>query len=882
MYSFLREHAIANVWCSPYQDRQYTFKAARLTSPTGIRRRIRIMYRDYGLPDTGSLWHVYQIGQLHPAIMGLLDIQSAWVSFNYVVNQSNMIIDLYGERGNHLPLTHGYIQVTANRNVIVAIRKDARFDVDFMGESLFFRFYTNAFYGSVRSDDYPYATYANGMNVGSVSDKTAMAQQYATYAAMPGHTNAFINGRLVDALTVANMAIGDYAELVWDGSVKRIVDIPIPDCPTFLSELDNTRKYILHYGGVDVDTIEYFDDVDIYLVKKDALGHFTGIYYHRNLRSAVRMLTHRDYAIRIDHVQALVDGLGDGTLIEDMTVRMIIRRAGFKRPLVDENSRIKELYKLSDEDLIAALTGTLSTLAEWSAPKLETAGYVELMRAKQTEVTQALIDRAYGYNAISKLVADSPIKVVDFSGTKGVDLSFSLQFGATLCEYGADGYLLGIYNHPSGTRYYCQNADATLVEAYIGERRDRFDEYRDTHNNGTPFTIDPFYGWRFYTCPDDGVGNPTEAWVDVTDDPSVVVVNTANEVVWSINPNLTHTLIVSDRYNVVNLITPQTDRVDDTLFFQLTSIQSDGVDEAPINLVFPKGTVYLWMNGKALIEGIDYKIEWPNVMVYNKRYRHQTGIDVDVIYAFISGHPSAALEREQDQDSGFVKWGLLSRNSIYDIRDDKVSRITVGGAVVHRDDLLFSEADSGVAVDESLNGMPYAIDDVIVPLHEVTVSTMRSMRAVSKDLDRRISNYMTPLLPEPEKTLPTTTPILHRLYSPFFLIVTRMMLGEYIDRAKVESTYTEMELQSWLADYEWALAYDPAYQGIDEQYQYVHPHAYNFKVSVNIYQYQFLDRVNAVYFNGRLDMATHYQVVPYESGTNLTVLALDTYLGAFE
>ena len=78
MSNFIIDHAIDNVSCSRFQDKQYVIKAKLITKPTGVLNRIQVLGRFLTLPELGVRYHVYQIGRLPPNKLGLISKDFSW------------------------------------------------------------------------------------------------------------------------------------------------------------------------------------------------------------------------------------------------------------------------------------------------------------------------------------------------------------------------------------------------------------------------------------------------------------------------------------------------------------------------------------------------------------------------------------------------------------------------------------------------------------------------------------------------------------------------------------------------------------------------------------------------------------------------------------
>ena len=78
MREFLVQHALDNVWCNPEQDNQLLIHAFKLTPQYGVVNEHRIMLRTVRMPETGKRYHVFQVGQVYPSLLGLLKVQPSW------------------------------------------------------------------------------------------------------------------------------------------------------------------------------------------------------------------------------------------------------------------------------------------------------------------------------------------------------------------------------------------------------------------------------------------------------------------------------------------------------------------------------------------------------------------------------------------------------------------------------------------------------------------------------------------------------------------------------------------------------------------------------------------------------------------------------------
>lgn len=843
MNSYLVTHAKRHVWCTPDQDWQLRLAPARLTRINGAVNAAHVLWEDVSLPTRHDAYHLYQIGQLSPKRLGVQLPVGQWTSLVSHCNENHLIVDLYNDNGLQYPRCLAHLRMNKDRNVLLAVKIDDRMPFDLNRDTLYVRVYTNAFFESDRADPTLDFTYVRGEKITSVGHGVQVQNAYHQYLAKRGVAYAFVNGRFVNDLGPTTSQVGDVVEFVYDSTIKAVVDIPINGLPTFNSLLDLKRKYLLHYGGFDEDLIEYLDDIDFWVIRKQGGGKFTGVYYHKNHVDAVRMLTHRDYSIPVPYLSSYVTHNPELEKVNQTTLRLHLRHSGYRRPLVFEHHRIHELYKLPVATRRRALLGLDSVVPEWRADQLELSAYPRVMGSREKDITAELVEEAYGYNALSVALAQTPMSVVTDPTRPYVPLRVGLWEESTHYEYNVDGHLLGQYLHVTGDRYYPRNEDCVLVESVRGRTGLTLDAW---YGNAS-VTLSPDKHYRFYRCAMVG-GRPTEAWEDVTDTDAYQLVG--DLCVWRHDPLLWYGQVRSDTVNLGYQF--DLTRRDGLLVFSVLSTERHGEGTLTKPLYVPPGKFDLWLNGRALIENLDYVVHWPEVVIVNKSHL-VAGTQRVVLRGM--GFCDTTLAREVYADVGFVSHGELSRNDRFDLRDDRVMRVVVGGAVYQKDELVYAE-DGGVVVPGVANGTPYVIDDILVPLREFAPTDTYTLRARSKAVDQRVSDYLSLKLPEVEKPTPNMIPERYAIYSPLCSKVMYDLQHGLLGGDALRQHYNDQDVTAWLADYLWLLKYDPTQDTNlpDANYVAVHPHNLLIEQSLDIYQYTFLERVVRLFLNNRVDL----------------------------
>jgi hypothetical protein len=492
------------------------------------------------------------------------------------------------------------------------------------------------------------------------------------------------------------------------------------------------------------------------------------------------------------------------------------------------------------------MLGLESTVAVWRADNLEAAMYPKIMRDLGPGIDRSMVQQAYGYNAISKLVADTPQKVTVLTRDRFATMPFGLQNAATCYEFDADGLLLGYYPHTSGVYYNPRNEDCRLIEALVGVGSDTL----DTIYNAATSTIDPVYDYRYFKC-SMVAGTPSYNWLMATEGVDYAFVN--DKLVWLLDRVKWYTAVRDDRKFLTYSI--DITALDGLYYFpiQVTEKRSDG-NYYKQNMNLKPGKLELFMNRHAMIEGLDYFLNWPFVTITNREFLLEGNTQNVIVRA--SGFPQDDMSMQPPAEFGFVQHGLLSRNNRFDIRDDKVMRMIVRGKTLTRDKLAFAEEHNGVYLTDVVkNGSPYLIDDVVVPLRNLVDENTYSLRAKSRTIDSAISDYLTLKLPQPVIADPNIIEERYEVFSPFACKVMFDLINGLIWDDQMKAYYGDVDIKRWLKDYEYLLAFDPCKQGVDTRYVSIHPHHLSYEVELDIYQYNFLNRAIAFYLESKVDIS---------------------------
>jgi hypothetical protein len=848
MYDFLVKHAIDNVWCDPEQNKQYIFELAKLTPKDGVLNTVSIFKNNISLPLQNVRFHVYQIGQLWSSSLNLPLNNNQWTTISSACNTNDVIVDLYTNVGIELPRFQTWYKVLPDMNLIIAVLNQPKINVDLSIDPLFFRIYSNAFFASGRTNGDSFVK-VEGVVVKTVDDIITLQVSFNAVNSLSGVTYAFVNGIKVNTVDLISVMIGDVVEYVYDGSVYKVVDLPIASLQSFTSILDNENKYLLHYPGAGDETIDYQDDIDFFLIQPTSTNRHVGLYYHKNRVDSIRMVTHRDYSMVAAYMVAYLNTLPNWVDLNALTVRMHIRKNGYQRTVLTENNRILELYKLPETEIVQAMIGVNSTVPYWSAAVLENSAYTKLMDINYTGITRALVEEVYGYNLISNLLGNTPSLVDGSSGELLAPVPYGLTRYSVVYEYDASGLLLGWYVHIYGTEYVAVNPTCVMVEMIAGVL-DSNNQLDESYGDQT-VQLDPTADYRMYTTPIAN-GNPTNAWLDVTGTDKYTITN--NLLTWHVDPTLFYTLVRSNKQVLAYDLMLVADN--GLVSFSLTTGQTRNGKTSQWVMQVPMGELEIFLNGHSLIEGVDYIFKFPEVIIININYLVDILTTAQRITVRYTGFCNKDMTSDVKAETGFIEYGLLSYNGKFNVRDGKVIRITVGGKYYSRDQLQFAESSPGITVPNVLNGMAYSIKDVVVPLRGFAITDTYTLRTASQVIDASISGYLTAFAPQPIVPTPNVVSPIQITYSPLVCKILFDMKSGAINDPRLLNQYNDTVVNEICAKYLYLLPYDPANPANQTNTNYVRvlPHYLPTFMTVNIYQFKFITRVIALYLNNAVNL----------------------------
>ncbi len=851
-YDYLRKQALKDVWRMPGIDRQFIITPQRITKKYGRKKHIDVAWETYRLPDATSTWHVYDASALSPIVLNLFRRCEGWTPLSDSTNKRGVYINAYVDSGVELPRFDSYYRYTNSGALLIAFKVNKKFIPDLEKDTVSFRVYSGAAIniGQMPPISNQIGTYGAYINV--PADLATLEDQLELVPA-GAHINLYHNGIWYAELQDMSIKPGDWVEFIYDTSVYKTYEFAVKDLFHYNSTMDSDQKYLLHPPGSS-DVLDFYDDIDIYVYQKVAGVPLRGIYFHKNEVSAVRQLTHRDYGIRTRNfapISRVLNALTEPNIpapVDSLYIQLVIRDGNIQNSkLTYEHTRLFELYKLNNTDIVRAMQGIDANVPFWAAPELEKSFYAYGLRCSYNELTKEVAESIYGYNASAKIVGDTPVKLTS-PNPQDVPIPIRMQHGCTMYEYDSEGLMIGWYQHLGGPTYRPRNDETVYLEGIVGLGADRIDQLQNIRQT----QLNEVFTYRIYNG--SLIGNVVQpTFEDVTGSDKYKVEN--GLFTWLSTRAADYPIVMSDSkfYAKDYDIRPHFGTMIITLQSQQTRPTGDGF----YNLPFPLGQIDVFLNGYSLLKDLDYFVDFPRVHIVNKDYLKNAMTEDQKVHIRFVGFPTKTFEFTNDGDVGFIEHGFLSNNNRYDLRDDKVQRVVIGGKLYTKSELEFSEEHQGVSITDPANGLPYMVKDMLVPVKPYTVVDMYELRKKSQEVDKIVSDYLTLKLPQPPRGELMAITRKYEVFSPFTnQLITDLRSGAISLPLRL-SGFDRQEVVTICKPYEYLLQIDPLKSPHlqDERFVAVHPHGYPQAVGVSANAYRFMTKVVEIYCDGKMTLS---------------------------
>lgn len=841
----IQRFALEKIYCAPSQDRQFSFNLVRVTKKDFPVKRSAVVYGvSKYLPGNNEFYHVFLIGNLSPTVINLLKqkrewFRDKWINVEEDMNSRNFILQLYNEDGVMYPRKYLYYSFIDEGTILVAMQITQSLRRNFEVETFkYLRVYSNTYFNS---KEFNTASVRHGIKchvslVDTNADKVAIQNQIISYEKQGGGTFIYVNGYYTDNLNL-NIPNNSYIEILYDQSILSKEKFPIATLRTFESTKDNRVKYLL-FRTKRSNRIQYDDDNEIYISTQNELVT-KGVFFYSHRDYAIRNVTDKDYSLYtafVNNQASRLSGLTTGS-VQDKQIILYTRKSGLTRELIYSSLKLHELYKLPENVEKDVLSNMNFTIPELRAEYLENSDYFTLTSIPKLNLaTKELATNAVGYNGVTYYYGNSPVKRTNTD--LYVNVPHLYRTPSYAYEYDEQGKLAGQFI-TDGPIYIVSNASATHVEFIKGTTPVYFDKLY-SHDETISVRNSEY---RLLSTYYNGVTRLT-GWEDVT------------SLYSKSNGAITLNEISGKKVKIVYLDQPLTydlelSLVDGVLYFPLSVKEDRGTGIQKHSLDLPYRNIEVFLNGHRLTYQVDFFIEFPYIGICNKTYLDYS-TDKQRIHIRAHGFTLDKEDINKLEINGFVNNGVLARNNLYDIRDDRVFSVFIKGKLYDRSQVIWSEEDNSVRTTHPLNGYPYTISEPLIPIKEITGLDTLPYFNKNLQLNKSIANLYNLIFPEPKTNTFNVISGHHYLYSCITSKIIYDMLDGNIPSSMYMTPYNDDTILQLLNDkYRILYKLDPIFKEYPDNVVAIHPHCGNSPIELSLHQYRFITNVVRIITKGK-------------------------------
>lgn len=827
---------IKNIYAAPKQDSQFSFKLYKI-SQKSFKDNAEIYNVIKRLPTTGQPYDVYVMGNIAPTYINLLKqeydwYRDSWINLSEDMVDRGVIIHAYDTNGIMYNRSKIYYSFIDQNSLVFAVLKDGWNNGSLIDTShMYIHFYSNLYFNTDEFFSLPvsigidYITATVYSNV----DKVDLQEWVIDNQLNGGMCFIYVNGFLFDRVTL-DIANGSVVEIVYDQSVVSKEITPISNLRQFASTKFSSTRYLLTRDRV-LNVMEYYDDTELYITTGN-LANNNGLFYYRHSLDAMFMGTDKDYTLNSQYVNNMANYLSTvkAGAAQDKQIVLYARKNANNRPLVYSEMRLHELYKLPKDKQTSILDGSGSSITELRVENIENSPYFNIASNPNVfTLPKEIFMQAIGYNAVSYYFG---FNYLVKGQSPNLPVAPLYQEPSTAYEYDLDGKMLGYYA-TTGTIYTCTNINTKYVEFIKGVTPAVYNDYY-APNATVTLSYDDYVVLSAVFQGEQRLAD----WIDITNTAQAVKSN--NSIILNAPANHRVCVIYLNEPNIYDLTV---DINQGFIYFPITQYRYVGNTASNTITSVYYSSIELFLNGYRLVEGLDFFMAYPYISICNKRYIDHT-LSEQNIHIRCHGFSIDASGVNLQETRGFINNGVLSRNSVYDIRDDRVMSVYIDGKFYPRVGLLYAEEDNTVRVNDPLNGKPYVMSEPLISIKQVSgLDTMEWYR-VAKAKDGRLRDFFTSTVPETPINDFNVIQTRHTLYSPLVSKIIVDLLENVIDPSTYNQPYDDSLIINLLdTSYKDLLPLDPTKQTLQPSLVDVHPHIGNTIIDVNIYQYRFLSNL---------------------------------------
>lgn len=868
LYKNLINKLDSDLWFNSRLDRNGIFLSNKLSHPRGNIGTINYPRNQYTLPDNTSTFILVSLGPLPLNRLGLDNLTENWVS-TQTLFQNNTWLFCFS-LGRSYSLINSFIKVTTDNEVLIAIDYLVNLNLAILNKDIYIRFYSNVFYNLNPSSQmvHHFAIYNSTTPTDYLNFVATTSIDYRTLI--------FKNGLLLPNGIPARSTLvtGDVLESIFDPSIIGTLTLPLTSLEIYNSTLDKANKLLVNLPLMNDDRVSFdrslvsnvgdiiqwvsnnpnidlgstsLNDMEFYITGLNRFGNLIGVYLPLLDITTIRPLTEKDYGIKANSIQNLINDLNifsDVGTLTNVNLVIVRRVNGYNRTPVNDSNYTCDLMNLIPSLRKTIMTGINSNLPIWLANNLESCPmntYLQSTHLKGTPINY--------FGVITRKEALTMLESMPKLPNGNYGLPVSCLDTGSVVHFDNNGKFPNVYavdrvSFGNGMAngeldlFVPFNTSATELELVIPANN-----VNDTTVSGN-FDILCLYvnqGLRIatlgvdYTLVDNHLTNVTTIKWSVNLMPYQRYVRSAANGIYSIS-NLT---------------------LDDA---------TSGIDAyngyLPL-IEIGMGSLLVWVNGDYLIYGLDYKLFNGKIYLSSKRKSWTNNFTLQYLYL---GLPDHTLIYNDTTKFGFIRNNTILEDGKYDLLVYRNKMFIVDGRIISVNFLNEKEHYSDLpytAINPSLfpNGAPYAIVDKPTFIRKDILDAICHNDQYEKDLDNQVSDFLSLLNPLP---IPTDTVFITEHYEIVSVLMNRLIhdLTNGILVLPNTISFTENQVMTIVSQYLWMLHVDLTQAtNIDFNYVVFSPSWDTTPRSVNQGQYVFLTMVNSLVLGNKVQRLGSYLTI---------------------
>lgn len=738
--SYLSEHFFSNLWDGKDDDYKRIYQLTRVTKHHGTLTKVSVLDTLVLMP-TEERYHLFSFGLRGLRSLSLREdtvnnIQTPWINLAETMNDKTTF-NVWVSNGIEVPLSDCFIARTKHDIAVLAIKDTPLFPL-LKSESVYFHHYTN----SIRTSLTIPPLWYKSTPVMTQSAITTHTLAVAAKETEGGKVHTFKNGLLLPSFKPSDVSVGDVITSYHDASVYKNYQYHLATLNVI------THQYTDYYTVVSPDTAplyESIEDLDFFICGKKN-GVLSGITLFPNKETDFIQVLNNIYLLSLERVYRTAKTLlnfVDEVEASQLSLVVYYKRSDQTKMIYGTKHHLSNFSGLPHDIKVNALSGDISGPEELRVESRLTSDY-NIIRRQDPFISDEEALSFYGIHAFSKALL-SDVTISD--GLLKLPPAFTAK--SVVLQYDQNGLYIGsLFQRLSPTVPLHQ--DCVKVRVL----------------NGTQITTEQFV-----------VAQPNQdRLVKFYQSDLSGFMEGCNVIEVSVTD-------IGAKDTIV--------RYEDDVFIQQSSVAEVGglltVRLGEVDRLWvPFGYYEVYLNGRKLIDGLDYCVEFPFVYLFNKSFIVTTNEVTVVAYGF----PTPTIT---PVETGTVRYGLVSYDQTANLFDNKYINVFVDGKLIDQGDLPVDFEQFS-----ALNGLQYELvaDTVFTGfLGSVTAELVNEERQNEEPLRLFYDKYVT----ETDRpVMPVVT--LHKVYSPYLsVIIDDMMEGVITDSDCASATIYQRLLQGQYA-----------------------------------------------------------------------------------